>query len=377
MPFAVSTIMEHRQTFVLRARQEGATIGARCRQFGISPKTAYRWIDRYRAAGADGLVDRSHRPQTSPAQTAPAMEAQVLAVRTAHPTWGGRKIHAWLRDRAGVPAPPVPSTITELLRRHGQLTGPRVGQPRAYGRFERAVPNELWQLDFMGHRAMARGRVHPLSVLDDHSRFGLALVACAHERADLVQTHLIAGFQRYGLPEALLADNGAAWGSSQVGALTWLEAWFMRLGIRIRHGRPRHPQTQGKVERWPATIAPDVFPFGQFLDLVATQAACDGFRHTYNTDRPHDALGLHVPAERYQPSPRPDPAVLPAIASSADPTVHRVNRAGRITIDGPPILISEALRGLPVGVRPTGTDEVVVGRFGNQAIKRLDRRVTA
>lgn len=374
MPFEVSTLMEQRLTFVLLALQEGANIRALCRQSGVSSKTAYLWMARYRAAGADGLVDRSHRPHASPAQTAPEVEAQVLAVRTTHPTWGGRKIHAWLRDRGGLATPPVPSTITAILRRHDRLMGPRVDHPRAYGRFERALPNELWQMDFMGHRAMRRGRVHPLSVLDDHSRFALALVACAHERAGLVQTHLITCFQHYGLPEAILADNGAAWGSSHVGAITWLEAWFMRLGIRILHGRPRHPQTQGKVERWHATIAADVFQFGQFPDLRATQDALDAFRATYNTDRPHEALGMRVPAERYQPSSRPYPQVLPEISYSADHTVHHVNSAGRITIDGHPVFISEALRGLPVGVRPTGVDGVLVVRFCNQAIKRIDRR---
>lgn len=130
----------------------------------------------------------------------------------------------------------------------------------------------------------------------------------------------------------------------------------MRLGIRLLHGRPRHPQTQGKVERWHATIAADGFQFGQFPDLVATQAAFDVFRHTSNTDRPHEALGMRVPAERYQPSPRPYPTLLPEISYSADHTVHRVNSAGRITIDGHPVFISEALRGLPLGVRPTGIE---------------------
>jgi len=226
----------------------------------------------------------------------------------------------------------------------------------------------------MGHRAMRQGRVHPLTLLDDHSRFALALAACAHERADLVQQHLIRCFQTYGLPDAILADNGPTWGSSRTQTLTWLEAWLLRLGIRVVHGRPRHLQTQGKIERWHATIAADVFQFDQFPDLVAAQRAFDTFRHTYNTDRLHEALGMQVPGDRYLPSLRPYPETLPEIVSSADHTVYRVSGSGRITIDHQQIFISEALRGLLVGVRPTSIAGVLVVRFCNQAIKRLDLR---
>lgn len=375
MPFEVSSLMDRRREFVHFAVQDGANIRALCRQFGIMPNTAYKWIARFQAEGDAGLADRSHRPHTSPTRSTAAVEAQVLAVRTAQPTWGGRKIHAWLRDRGGLPTPPVPSTITAILARHDCLAGPGVGQPRAYGRFERAAPNELWQLDFMGHRPLRSGRVHPFTVLDDHSRFAIALVACAHEQAALVQQHLIACFRDYGLPAAILADNGATWGSSHPGALTWLAAWWMRLGIQVLHGRPYHPQTQGKVERWHQTIATDVFQFGQFLNLAAAQRAFDTFRATYNTDRPHEALGMAVPVDRYLPSPRPYPDILPEITYSADHTVHRVNSAGRITIDRRPVFISEALRGLPVGVRRTAVDGVVVVRFCQQAITRIDLRV--
>jgi transposase InsO family protein len=373
MPFEVATIMDQRLAFVLLARVEGANIRALCRRFGISPKTAYTWLRRYAAEGQAGLADRSHRPHASPMQTAPELEAAVLALRTVQPTWGGRKLRASLLA-LGLREVPAASTITAILRRHDCLTGPRTGEPRALGRFEHATPNALWQLDFMGHRALRQGRVHPLTLLDDHSRFALALVACAHERAELVQQHLIRCFQTYGLPEALLADNGPTWGSSRTHTLTWLEAWLMRLGIRVVHGRPRHPQTQGKIERWHRTIAADVFQFAQFPDLEATQRAFDRFRSTYNTDRPHEALGMQVPGERYLPSARPYPERLPEIEYSPDHTVYRVTGSGRISINQRQIFISEALRGLPVGVRPTSIEGVVVVRFCNQAIKRLDLR---
>ena len=370
MPFEVKTKVDQRLEFVLMAMQEGANVRALCRQAGISPDTGYRLLNRYRAAGREGLADRSRRPHASPRRTRPTIEAAVVALRTAQPTWGGRKIEA--RLEALGQAAPAPSTITGILHRHA-LIDPQAA-PRAFQRFERAAPNELWQLDFKGHHPILHGRVHPLSVLDDHSRFALGLVACAHERGELVQQHLTACFQQYGLPWTILADNGGPWGASHPGAITWLEAWFIRLGIHVIHGRPYHPQTQGKVERWHRTIKTDVFQFGTFRDLAETQVALDRFRQAYNTERPHEALGMAVPASRYLPSPRAYPAVLPQIVYGDDCTVCIVHYSGTISFGGRVHFVSEALRGLPVGVRPTTVDGVYDVRFCDRLIKPLDLR---
>jgi len=364
--------MDRRHEFVLLATQEGANIRALCRRFGIAPNTASTWIARYRAEGRAGLADHSHRPHASPSRTTPAQAAQVLAVRDAHPTWGGRKLRRWLLDHRGTA--PAASTITTILQRHARLDGPRTGEARAYQRFERPAPNDLWQLDFMGHRALQAGRVQPLTILDDHSRFGIGLFACAHERSDLVQAHLITCFRAYGLPTAILADNGPAWGSSSPGTLTWLEAWWIRLDIRVLHGRYRHPQTQGKVERLHQTIARDLFQFGVLADLATAQTAFDAFRHTYNTDRPHEALALAVPATRYQPSPRPFPEILPEIVYSAEHMVHTVTRGGWIWVERQRVELGEALRGLPVGIRPSGEEDVFVVRFCDHDLKRVTLR---
>ena len=371
MPFRDLSAMEQRGAFVQLALAEGANIRALCRQYGVSPTRAYAWIAAYRADGVAGLAPRSRRPHTSPHQTSPAVEAQVLAVRAAHPTWGGRKIRAILK-RDGVVPLPAASTITTILRRQGRLDGPGAGEPRAYLRFERETPNALWQLDFMGHRPLDIGRVHPLTILDDHSRFGLGLFACPHEQGLLVQDHLGRVFAEYGLPEAILADNGSPWGSSHPGAITWLGAWLIRLGIVLLHGRPYHPQTQGKIERWHGTIATDVFAAHVFPDLAVAQGAFDAFRTTYNTDRPHEALDLTAPTSRYQPSPRPYPAVLPEIVYSDEHTVHLVATNGCIWFAGRYRYVSEALRELPVGVCPSPVDGEFIVRFCHQEIKRID-----
>jgi transposase InsO family protein len=358
---------------VQRALTEGTNIRALCREYAVAPKTLYTKVARYQAEGVAGLLPRSRRPHTSPTRTAPVVEARVLALRTAHPTWGGRKLQAVLA-REGCTPLPAHTTITAILRRHGYLDGPRAGKPRAFTRFERDQPNALWQLDFMGHRPMAGGRVHPLTIIDDHSRFGLGLFACPHEQGDLVQQHLISVFRRVGLPEAILADNGSLWANSAPSAITRLEVWWMRLGIQVLHGRPNHPQTQGKVERWHATIATEVFAQQCFLTLAAAQTAFDTFRHCYNTERPHESLDWEVPSARYQPSACRYPETLPEPPAGDAPTTQRVNANGYIRYDGRRLYVGEALGGLPVGLYPTTTDGIIAVRFCDQEIKHLDLR---
>lgn len=372
MPFEVSSLMDRRLDFVRHASQEGANIRLLCRRFGITPTTGYKWLERYHIEGVAGLADRSRRPGTSPRQTAPELEAAVLAVREQHPTWGGRKLRRWLLDQGQ--SAPAASTITAILDRHDRLDGPRAGEPRAYQRFEHLRPNALWQMDFLGHKPLGHGRVHPLTVLDDHSRFALGLFACPHERASLVQAHLTTVFRTYGLPEALLADNGPAWGRSRGAALTRLEVWLLQVGVPLWHGRYRHPQTQGKIERWHRTLTTDLFQFGPFPDLEAAQHAFDGYRQTYNTDRPHDALGLDVPISRYHLSPRPYPETLPPIVYSDDHLVKTVTRGGWVWFGTRRIELGEALQGLPVGIRPTAEDGVFIVRFCQRDINRIDLR---
>ena len=221
MPWQERSSMSERQEFVAFARQEGANIAALCRHFGISRKTGYKWLARA-AQGETTFADRSRRPHSSPWRTTPEREAAVLAKRQEQAAWGGRKLHHALA-RQGMVQPPAPSTITAILRRHGLLAPEPV--PRDFVRFAHAAPNDLWQLDFMGHRALDAGRVHPLSVLDDHSRFALTLTACANEQHTTVKTHLTRVFQHYGLPRILLCDNGSPWAPAGEDGLTRLEAW--------------------------------------------------------------------------------------------------------------------------------------------------------
>lgn len=372
MPWQEWTVEKRRREFVEFAQQTGVSMREVCHRFGISPKTGYKVLQRYREEGEAGLTDRSRRPHASPTTTAPDLVATICDLRRQY-GWGGRKIHHYLQ-RQGGGGVPAPSTVTAILRREGLLTpdGPPV--TGTFRRVERAASNDLWQMDFMGHRPLRQGRVHPLTILDDHSRYLLAVQALADERHVAVQEVLIGCFQRYGLPWTILTDNGPPWGTMGAPGWTQFHVWLLRLGITLWHGAPYHPQTQGKVERVHRTMSREVFGSQIFPDLRDTQAAFDAFRPVYNHDRPHDALANGVPHDRYRLSGRPYPEQLPEITYADDVTVRVVTAKGTIHYAGRRIQIGEAFQQLPVGLVATATDGVMQVRFAHHALGQVDLR---
>ena len=351
MPWKANTPMTEREAFIETAQREGANISALCRSFGISRKTGYKWLGRYRRAGAGGLVEQSRRPQASPRQSDPALEAQIIAARQQHPAWGARKLKRWLENQ-GLRLPAV-STVHTILQRHGLIHPAVAAQHRPYQRFEMSQPNALWQMDFKGDFALkGGGRCYPLTVLDDHSRFLLGLVACADQRTDTVQAALTRLFQTYGLPERMLMDNGAPWGDSGDNPWTVFTAWLLRLGIRVSHGRPRHPQTQGKDERLHRTLQAELLSRFSADQLADYQPVFDDWRAVYNQQRPHQALDLAVPASRYVPSPRPFPLGLPPLVYPPPLIVRQVDSAGKISFRNRVLRPGRAFAGQPVGVLP-------------------------
>jgi transposase InsO family protein len=351
--------MSLRREFVMLAQQEGANFAELCRRQGIQRRIGYKWLERYRLEGEAGLLDRSRRPSGSPQRTAPEVEAAVVALRQKHPCWGARKLARRLRDLGQEEVPSI-STITAILNRHGLIDAKAGPGHQAFTRFERERPNELWQMDFKGHFPTAKGRCHPLTILDDHSRFALKIAACADERLETVTGALTTVFRRYGLPERMLTDNGAPWGSPWNGgetrSFTAFEAWLMRLGIAISHGRPHHPQTQGKDERFHRTLKAEVIGERAWRDLAECDRAFEAWRHVYNAERPHQALSLATPASRYQPSPRSFPEQLAPLDYGAGAIVRKVQDHGRISLDGHAFDIGKAFIGQPVALRPTRSD---------------------
>lgn len=239
--------MSLRREFVELARQSDANIRALCRRFEISPKTGYKWLNRYtqQEASTDALRDRSRQPHIQPSRSTPELEAAVVALRQTHPAWGGRKIARRLQDLGGTTV--APSTVTAILHRHGLIHPAASEAATPWSRFEHAAPNTLWQIDFKGYFTTPAGNCHALTLLDDHSRFNLVLSACARTDADSVQPVLTDVFRRYGLPVRINADNGAPWGSPSLAArgLSRLSVWLIRQGIRISHSAPYHPVWTG------------------------------------------------------------------------------------------------------------------------------------
>jgi len=217
--FREVSVMDQRREFVVFAAVEGANVRELCRRFGVSPTTGYKWLERHRRQGLAGLTERSRRPRSSPFRTAAAVEAKVLEVRElSNNVWGGRKIKRALEDR-GEADIPAASTITAIMRRHGRLAEAGSAEhPGPWTRFERASPNELWQMDFKGRFATHAGRRHPLTALDDHSRFNLILAACGDEQGATVRGRVEEAFRRYGLPLAMLMD-GARRGATRAAIL--------------------------------------------------------------------------------------------------------------------------------------------------------------
>jgi transposase InsO family protein len=353
MPWKESTAMSQRTEFLVFASITGANISQLCRRFGISRQTGYKWLRRRQLAGAE-LEDRSRRPHSSPGRTPPELEAKVLAVRECYPFYGGRKIRRRLLDQH-LEHVPAASTVTAILERNG-LLGPERRLKRDWQRFEHSSPNALWQMDFKGHVPLSRGRCHPLTVLDDHSRFNVCLAACADEQAGTVRQQLVQAFEHYGLPECMLMDNGSPWGApSGLTAHTGLTAWLIRLGVTVKHGRPHHPQTQGKEERFHRTLKLEVLSQRPaWRNLSEMQQAFDSWRDEYNFRRPHQALGLEVPGSRYMPSLRSLPATLPPVDYNPEFDVRRVQANGRIKFHGLHLFVGKGFAAEPVGLRQVG-----------------------
>jgi len=351
--------MNLRLEFVHLALQEGANRRELCRRFGISPKTGYKWLGRHaQGGGTTALVDHSRRPLQSPARTTPTVEQQVVELRQAHPAWGGRKISRRLRDQ-GHAIVPAPSTVTDILHRHGLIDDAASEAATPWQRFEHAQPNELWQMDFKGWFALRDGgRCSPLTVLDDHSRYNLTLDACGCTDSRTVQQHLERTFRRYGLPLRINADIGSPWGSpSQPGQLTELAIWLIRLGVRLSHSRVGHPQTNGKDERFHRTLKAEVINGRHFSDLPGAQLAFDAWRTVYNHQRPHQALGMATPVARYRPSVRGYPETLPPIEYGENDVVQRVRWNGELRFRARRFKVSNALQNLPVAIRERAGQE--------------------
>lgn len=348
MPWEERTVEKSRSEFIEEVEQEEATVTAICQEYGISRKTGYKWLNRYR--NGEGLSDRSREPFHTPNKTPKKTEQLILELREARPAWGARKLRHVLEKR-GHTGLPAASTICDILKRNGYVSQEESLKHQPYKRFEMNRPNEMWQTDFKGDFGMAnKERCHALTVLDDHARYALCVDAKSNQRLEGVQESFKKLFLEYGLPENVLCDNGNPWGASQSTGYTKFEIWLMDLGILTIHGRIRHPQTQGKDERFHRTMDDELLKRITVHDITDAQRYFDEFRRSYNTDRPHQALGYDTPDQHYKPSPRKMPGRIEGWEYGYGCEVRRIKGTGYLTYRGQGYFLSEAFSGKEVAL---------------------------
>lgn len=347
MPWTPQSVMNQRIEFALKALQTD-NFRALCREYGISPKVGYKWKQRFLEEGMEGMQDQSRRPASSPEALSEEVVCRMVKLKERHRHWGPRKIRELYQRQHG--EAPSESSFKRILERCG-LTEKRVRrQAKETGRItsghKAAAPNEVWTVDFKGWWHDAQGRCDPLTVRDEHSRFLLELRALPNARTETVQACFERLFERHGLPGAIRSDNGAPFASPNgLLGLSRLSAWWLANGIELERSRPGCPQDNGGHERMHRDIADQL----EGVDFEERQAAFDTWRREFNEERPHEALGMQVPAQWYRPSEKKWSGT-PEELCYEKMTVRKVQRVGTIRYEDESIFISQALAGWQVGL---------------------------
>lgn len=367
MPWQCETVMDLRIEFVIRAKKKEESMTTLCKQFAISRPTGYLWLHRYeQARSVTALAELSRRPHSSPAKTDPGLESRILQLRQ-QKGWGARKIKVLLGDET-VSTP----TIHRVLVRNG-LVADQPSRRAATLRFEREQSNELAQMDFKGEYPVSGGKCFPLSFIDDHSRYLLGLWPLASTSSDGVYQSLRLHFLQHGMPEAILTDHGTSWYSTTNGhGLTWLGVWLIKQGIEIKYSGIRHPQTQGKVERFHRTLNERTRHRGLPQTMSEWREWAEEFGREYNQERPHEALGMKTPSQVYRRENLREYEENPPEYEYEEGKVERLNTQGSLSYGGRRYFVCEALAGERVRV-----DEIegkLVVTFRHMTIREIELR---
>ena len=378
MSWETKTVMEQREQFVLDATAEDANISELCRQYGISRKTGHKWINR--AELGLPLCNQSRRPNRQPSKTADNIEQEIIQLRLQHPSWGGKTIRAAL-EAAGVDGLPSDKTCCNILKRNGLVDPAESAKHKAYQRFEKEHCNEMWQTDFKGDFLLGNGiRCYPLTILDDHSRFSIRIDP--KDTASGVKDSFILAFREYGLPNSVLSDNGAQFAGPHKG-ISLFERFLMDLDIQPIHGRPIHPQTQGKIERFHRTLKQEALRVTP-SNMAEAKERLENWRWLYNEVRPHHALGMKTPASIYTSSTRPYYDPKPYVYEEGTKLI-KVNNWGYLRFGSVQLFLSEAMADTKVEIRFAEDDtfsviyrnykiasvDAIQGKLLNRHIRRL------
>jgi transposase InsO family protein len=365
MAWRTMEIQDQRVRFVVAASRGEQSMSDLCREFDVSRPTGYQWLKRYRASGVAGIREGSRRPQKSPKRTAAEIEQRIGELRRERPDWGARKLSVLLK-RQGVAVPAA--TVHRVLLRLG-LVRVEDRHGAALLRFEREEPNQLWQMDFKSPKGWG-SNIGPLSVLDDATRYALALEKTSSSGGEAVRERLTSTFQAHGLPDGMLMDHGCPWWNQQAfGGWTQLSVWLMKLGIRLYFSGVRHPQTQGKVERFHGALEMARRRRG-LPEAEFHQNWLDDFRQEYNQLRPHEALGMKTPASLWHPSARRYDPTPPAWQYPEGAEVRRLESTGQLMLNGRRWQVAGPLAGEPVQL--VRLDQRILVFYCDTLIRELD-----
>lgn len=364
------TKAEMRTEFVKQALEGKETKTALCQKYGISRPTGDKWIERYQHD--ECLTDLSRKPHSIANKISEDMENTIVRYRKQYPAFGAAKIHRIMLNN-GIQSPPCIKTINNVFHRHNLISKAASQAATPYIRFSKSRPNEMWQADYKGHFLMDNAtRCHPLNIIDDHSRFNLCCEALGNETFQELQPVMIRLFREYGMPEIFLCDNGNPWGTSQTVGFTSFEVWMMELGILVIHGRPLHPQTQGKDESFNRSFTRECLKLHTFQDLQDAQKKFDAYRQLYNNIRPHHALELNVPSAYYEKSKLEYPEQIDSWDYGSGYSVVKVKDSGYVNIFGQGYFLSEAFRGKHIGIRESRIEGQFTLEFRQFIIARVD-----
>lgn len=367
MPWERRTVEDQRGEFA-QAALECSNFSALCREYGITRRTGMKWKARYEAQ--EPLSDRSRRPNSSPTRTPEAVERRILELRAENPGWGAKTLHKVLENQGEQNLPCV-RTVNNILRRNGCISPEESQKRQPFTRYEKEKCNMMWQTDFKGEFRMEDNNYcYPLTIIDDHSRFSIK-IAPRLSTKNVVIPVFTEVFHEYGLPDSILSDNGSQFAGFRKG-YTQFERWLMELDILPIHGRIKHPQTQGKIERFHRTMKQELLNHISISNIDDAEVQFGDWREKYNNIRPHEALGMKTPGQVYIASPRAYPEKIQDWEYGGEYHVIKVNSWGYARFDKWQVYLSETMIDKYIEFRPSPDGESFFACYRNFKIAEFN-----
>lgn len=372
MPWNEESVMCQRRRMIEQLMLPNVNVKEVSESFNVSRKTAYKWLKRYRESGIEGLSSANREPHSQPHKVDSSFEELVVATHKEYPYWGPRKLRDYLLHVEEISDVPSHTTFARILKRNDCHVIKSNKSSPAKIRFEKDKPNELWQMDFKGSFMTDLYRCYPLTILDDYSRYSISLQACKNEQCETVQTHLTGIFKLFGLPKQINVDNGNPWGAADLKSTTSLQIWLLKLGIRLSHSSPYHPQTNGKDERFHRTLKLEVLHDRKYKHLNDVQSVFNQWQHVYNYKRPHEALNGKTPCSCYQVSLIKFPDTLRKAEYESDCVVRKVSeQSGLFRFKGKRYRAGKGLGGENIAIKETQNADEFAVFFMEHFIKKF------